>query len=163
RPSKSSRRLTAPCGPSNTYSFSTLTIGRLRRASVSSSRSWSNCFSLARSSLRATSHSSRVTIFGRLIFLSPGHSATRSFHFMAPADRKPSRSLELDDLAGVGETTIGKLELPRPSHPPVGFGPDPEPALLSEFRARQSRPESLGSRADIGDIHETARGFLGYS
>jgi hypothetical protein len=50
--------------------FSTLTMGSLRRASVNLSRSWSNSFSLTRNSLRATSHSSCVTIFGRFTFLS---------------------------------------------------------------------------------------------
>src|SRR2546423_1632376 len=56
-PPNNSASVTLPDGPSKTYSFSTLTQGSLRRSRFISSRNFENFFSLARSFLRATSHS----------------------------------------------------------------------------------------------------------
>ena len=60
-----------PLGPSNTYSFSTFSIGSSRRACLSASRWRVNSFSLASSFLRAGSHSSCATIFGTFMLLFP--------------------------------------------------------------------------------------------
>jgi hypothetical protein len=70
RSSKRSSSVAGPSDPSNTYSLSICTIGRLRRSMLSASRRRVSSFSLARRSLRAASHSSRLTICGRLIVLS---------------------------------------------------------------------------------------------
>src|SRR6516225_2949621 len=61
RPAKRSASVSLPSGPSKTYSLSILTQGKARRSAFNRSRIRVNSFSFARSSLRATSHSSRVT------------------------------------------------------------------------------------------------------
>src|SRR4029077_18400416 len=57
RPSKTSSSVLRLPGPSKTYSLSTSSQGRSRRAWLSSSRSFVNFFSSTRCSLRASSHS----------------------------------------------------------------------------------------------------------
>ena len=63
----SSASVTGPSGPSNTYSWSTLTIGSLRRVALSASCLRVNSFSCASSRRLASSHCSRDTTSGRLI------------------------------------------------------------------------------------------------
>src|SRR4029453_19211983 len=53
-----------PSGPSNTYSFSILTIGSLRHSAFTLSFCLVSFFSLIRCFWRAASHSSRDTILG---------------------------------------------------------------------------------------------------
>src|SRR5262245_5946836 len=68
RPSNRSASVTCRFGPSKTYSFSTLTHGRARRSLAKRSRSLVSSFSLARSAVRAVSHSSRdTTRFGSMV------------------------------------------------------------------------------------------------
>ena len=61
RPSNSSASVILPVGASKTYSFSTLTQGNSRRCRFSSPARLVCSFSLARNSLPAESHSSRVS------------------------------------------------------------------------------------------------------
>src|SRR5262249_44407857 len=70
RPSNRSASVNLPCGPSKTYCFSILTQGSVRRAAANSSRSRVSSFSLAKSALRASSHSARETIFGLFMVFS---------------------------------------------------------------------------------------------
>ena len=67
RPPNSSASVTGPSGPPNTYSWSTLTMGSLRRSALSASRERVNSFSRASRRRRALSHCSRDTTSGRLI------------------------------------------------------------------------------------------------
>jgi hypothetical protein len=57
RPSKRSARVSLQSGPSNTYSFSTLTHGSARRPELSASCARVRSFSLASNFFRAASHS----------------------------------------------------------------------------------------------------------
>src|SRR5215469_8901835 len=78
RPSNMSSRLTGPVGPSNTYSFSTLTAGSSRRRSLTLASALAACSSAASSSLRSASHSSADTIRGTLIVLLLGWTFSSS-------------------------------------------------------------------------------------
>src|SRR5208283_4352473 len=57
RPPNRSASVTLPCGPSNTYSFSTFSQGNSRRCRLSSSRNFVNYFSFRRNSFRLAIHS----------------------------------------------------------------------------------------------------------
>src|ERR1700758_5074920 len=62
-PPNRSARLSFPLGPSNRYFLSTFSQGISRRSRLSSSRKRVNSFSLAKSFLRAASHSAEGTTF----------------------------------------------------------------------------------------------------
>src|SRR5215813_14136464 len=64
---KRSRSVACPFRLSNTYSCSTLTIGRRRRSALSASRCRLHSFSLISSCLRASSHSVLDTTIGQSI------------------------------------------------------------------------------------------------
>src|SRR5207248_11170722 len=84
RPSNKSASVSFPSGPSKTYSFSTFTIGSLRRAALSASRCRENSFSRFNKSFRATSHSAADTT-------SVGFSASfifRSFRLLGCFSKK---------------------------------------------------------------------------
>src|ERR1700726_1828956 len=71
RPSNRSSRLTLPCGPSNSYVFSTASHGIRRRSAASASRERVKAFSFTRSCWRAASHSCGDTIGGVFIARCP--------------------------------------------------------------------------------------------
>src|SRR5215471_17256521 len=81
---KRSRSSVGPLGPSKMYSFSILTVGSLRRSELRASRWRVNSFSFLRSSLRATSHSARDTVFGSSSLLPVDAAILVSFRLSDP-------------------------------------------------------------------------------
>src|SRR5215471_7617830 len=75
---------------------------------------------------------------------------------VAPANTQTLAGLEGDNLAGIAHPAVGINELPRSANLPVGLGVGAAPILPREFLTRKCGPQTLGRRANVSDIDETA-------
>src|SRR5262249_61367218 len=68
--------------------------------------------------------------------------------FVAPSEHQPPGRIGLEDLATVGDATVGEHQSPGRSSPPIALLVHAEPILLHDFGIGERRPKFLWRRAD---------------